>query len=364
MGNLELNVKEKIGQMLIIALHEKELTNETINIIQKYKIGGVILYRRDYDNYSEMIEKINKLKNISRDNKIPLFISIDQEGGRVNRLPYEIKNIKSANKIAKTRDVDTVKQSSEIISIILKSFGIGMNYAPVLDIKRFDEDHAIGDRCFGGNKQEVSKYGVEFMKEMSKQGVLPVVKHFPGHGSTTKDSHISLPVVRKSKEELEDDDMYPFKEAIKNGADGIMVGHILIKDIDKKYPASLSRKVIHKYLIEKLKYKGLIITDDLKMLAVRLRYSPAKAVELAIQAGNDMIMTGLSYKTIDKIINKIAKKVEKGKIDQNAINNSVNKIITMKEKYKISDENVTGLDIDKINKEIEELNNKIENLSK
>lgn len=364
MENLELNVKEKIGQMLIIALHEKEITEETINIIQKYKIGGVILYRRDYDNYSEMLEKINKLKSINRENPIPLFISIDQEGGRVNRIPYEIKNIKSANKIANTQDIDIVKQSAEIISKILKSFGICMNYAPVLDIKRFDEDHAIGDRCFGGNKEDVFKYGVEFMKEMSKQGVLPVVKHFPGHGSTTKDSHISLPVVRKSKKELEKDDMYPFEEAIKNGADGIMVGHILIKDIDKKYPASLSKEIIHKYLIEKLKYKGLIITDDLKMLAVRLRYSPTKAVELAIKAGNDMVMTGLSYKTIERIINHIAKKVQKGKISETAINKSVDKIIKMKQKYNVNDNKVTGIDIEKINKEIEELNNKIENLSK
>ena len=364
MENVELNVKEKIGQMLIIALHEKEITKETINIIQKYKIGGVILYRRDYDNYSEMLEKINKLKSINRENPIPLFISIDQEGGRVNRIPYEIKNIKSANKIANTQDIYIVKQSAKIISKILKSFGIGMNYAPVLDIKRFDEDHAIGDRCFGGNKEAVSKYGVEFMIEMSNQGVLPVVKHFPGHGSTTKDSHISLPVVTKSKQELETDDMVPFKEAIENGADGIMVGHILIKDIDKKYPASLSKEIIHKYLIEKLKYKGLIITDDLKMLAVRLRYSPSKAVELAIKAGNDMVMTGLGYKTIERIINNIVKKVQKGKISEVEINKSVDKIVKIKQKYNVNEDKVMGIDIDKINKEIEQLNNKIDNLSK
>jgi len=355
----KLSIEEKIGQMLIIALHEKEITKETIDIIQKYKIGGVILYRKDYDNYNEMIEKINKLKTINRQNTIPLFISIDQEGGRVNRMPYEIENLKSANKIASTGDINIVKQSADILSKILKGLGIYMNYAPVLDIKRFDEDHAIGDRCYGGNKKDVSKYGVEFMKEMSEQGVLPVVKHFPGHGATTKDSHISLPVVRKSREELEIDDMVPFKQAIKNGADGIMVGHILIKNIDKKYPASLSRKIIYKYLIEKNKYEGLIITDDLKMLAVRLRYSQVKAVELAIRAGNNMIMTGVGYRTIEKIIKGIAKKVQKGRISEAAINKSVEKIIKMKQKYNVSDNKVNGLDIEKINKEIEELNNKI-----
>lgn len=355
----KLSIEEKIGQMLIISLHEKEITKETINLIQKYKIGGVILYRKDYSSYNEMLEKINKLKSINAENSIPLFISVDQEGGRVNRMPYEIKNLKSANKIASTQDFSMVKQSAEIISKILKSFGISMNYAPVLDIKRFEEDHAIGDRCYGGNKKDVSKYGIEFMKEMSEQGVIPVVKHFPGHGATTKDSHISLPIIRKSKEELEIDDMFPFKQAIKNGADGIMVGHILIKDIDKRHPASLSKKIIHKYLIEKFKYKGLIITDDLKMLAVRLRYSPVKAVELAIKAGNNMVMIGLRYKTIEKVIKCVSKKVEKGKISEITINHNIDKIVEMKQKYNVNDNKVTGLDIEKINKEIEELNKKI-----
>lgn len=360
----KLSIEEKIGQMLIITLHEQEITKETINLIQKYKIGGVILYRKDYNSYNEMIEKINKLKSINRQNPIPLFISIDQEGGRVNRMPYEIKNLKSAKKVASTEDINIVKQSADIISKMLKSFGIFMNYSPVLDIKRFEEGHAIGDRCYGENKKDVSKYGIEFMKEMSEQGVLPVVKHFPGHGATTKDSHMSLPIVRKSKEELEIDDMVPFKQAIKNGADGIMVGHILIKDIDKRHPASLSKKIVDKYLIEKFKYKGLIITDDLKMLAVRLRYSPAKAVELAINAGNDMIMIGLKYKTIEKIIKCISRKVKKGKISEKAIDKSTDKIIKMKQKYNVNDEQISGLDIKKINKEIEELNAKIDSLSK
>lgn len=360
----KLSIEEKIGQMLIITLQEQEITKETIELIKKYKIGGVILYKKDYNNYNEMLEKINKIKSINSQNPIPLFISIDQEGGRVNRMPREIKNLKSAKKVASTGDIDLVKQSAEIISKMLKSFGISMDYAPVLDIKRFEEGHAIGDRCYGENKKDVSKYGVEFMKEMSEQGVLSVVKHFPGHGATRKDSHISLPIVRKSKEELEIDDMVPFKQAIKNGVDGIMVSHILIKDMDKRHPASLSKKIIHKYLIEKFKYKGLIITDDLKMLAVRLRYLPAKAVELAIDAGNDMIMIGLKYKTIEKVIKSISKKVEKGKISEKAIDKSVDKIIKMKQKYNVNDEQISGLDIQKINKEIEELNAKIDSLLK
>lgn len=354
-----MEIEQKIGQMLIIALEEKQITEKTIKIIQKYNIGGIILYRKNYDNYQEMLDLINKLKEINKVNKIPLFISIDQEGGRVNRMPHEILKLKSANEFSKTGDINIVKESAKIISEMLINMGISMNYSPVLDIKNFKEDHAIGDRCYGENKEDVSKYGIEFMKELSKGGVLPVIKHFPGHGATKQDSHMMLPVVRKSKEKLENEDMEPFKNAIENGEEAVMIGHILVKDIDKKYPASLSKKIIEEYLVEKLKFKGLIITDDLKMLAVRLRYSLKRAVMLAINSGNNMIMIGTKYRQTESIIKNISKKVQKGEIDINRINESVEKIISLKKKYNVSDSEVTGFDIDNINKKIKELNDKI-----
>lgn len=355
-----LKIEQKIGQMFIIALEEKEITQKTINIIQKYNIGGIILYKKNYDNYEEMIKLINKLKEINKVNKIPLFISIDQEGGRVNRMPYDILNVKSANEFSKTGDIDIVKESAKVISKMLIKTGISLNYSPVLDIKNFDENHAIGDRCYGENKEDVSKYGIEFMKELSKGGVLPVIKHFPGHGATTKDSHAMLPVVKKSIEQLENEDIIPFKEAIHNGAEAIMVGHILLKEIDKKYPASLSKKILQEYLIEKLKFNGIIITDDLKMLAIRLKYSLKKAVELAINSGDNMIMIGTKYKNIEKIIKTISIQTKKGKIDINKINESVEKIVAIKQKYNVNNNKVDGFDIENINKEIQELNNKAE----
>ena len=354
-----LKIEQKIGQMLIIALEEKDITQKTINIIQKYNIGGIILYRKDYNNYQEMLDLVNRLKEINRVNEIPIFISIDQEGGRVNRMPSEILKMKSANELASAHDIDIVKKSAKITSEMLSKTGITLNYAPVLDIKNFKEEHAIGDRCYGDNKEDVSIYGIEFMKELSKGGVLPVVKHFPGHGATKKDSHVMLPIVKKSKEKLESEDIKPFKEAIKNGADAIMVGHILVKDIDKKYPASLSKKMLQEYLIEKLKFEGLIITDDLKMLSIRLRYSLKRAVMLAINSGSTMIMIGTKYNQIEKLIKSTCKKVQKGKIDINKINKSVERIIAVKKKCGINDEEVKGFDIENVNRKIQELNNKI-----
>lgn len=351
----ELSLKEKIGQLFMVGLEEK--THEDIvNLIQKDKIGGVVLYKKNYHTYEEMLTYVNNIKMLNRENFIPIFISIDQEGGRVNRMPPEILNIKSATKLANTKNVEIVKNSGKIIGEMLNKTGISMNYAPVLDIRKFEEKHAIGDRCYGENKEDVSIYGIEVMKKMKNEGVIPVIKHFPGHGLTKKDSHFRIPKITEKIEILEKEDMVPFEKAIKENAEAIMVGHLIIKDVDKKYPASLSKKVIQKYLIEKYNYKGLIITDDLKMMAIQLHYNMKKAALKAIEAGNDIIMIGLPYRKVKSIIKYITKKVKKGKIKEERINESVEKIIKIKEKYKISDERADGFDTKEINKKIKLLN--------
>lgn len=353
----KLSLEEKIGQLVMVGLEEKY--DETPKMIKDYKIGGVILYKKNYHNYNEMVELVNKIKETNKQNNIPIFISIDQEGGRVNRMPKDVLNIKSATKLVGDKNIEEVKESGKIIGEMLNKTGISMDYAPVLDIRRFESNHPIGDRCYGTNKEDVIKYGIEVMKEIKKQGVISVIKHFPGHGLTKKDSHFRIPKITQKIELLEQEDMVPFENAIKENVDAIMVGHLIVRNIDKKYPASLSKKVIEKYLIEKYNYKGLIITDDLKMMAIRLHYNMKKAVFKAIEAGNDIIMIGLPYRRVKKIIKYIANKVKKGEISIERINKSVEKIIAMKEKYNINDENVDGFSIEEINEKIKILNEKV-----
>ena len=358
----ELDLEEKVGQMFIIGLRECDVKDKLINIIQKYKIGGIVLYRKNYSDYHDMITVINTIKKANEKNKVPLFISIDQEGGRVNRMPSEIQNIKDAYNISKSGDIELVKDSGKIIGEMLKKTGINMNYAPVLDIKRFNENHAIGNRCYGDSKEEVMKYGVEVMKEMKNQGVIPVIKHFPGHGLTHKDSHYKIPTIKESIDILENEDMKPFEKAIEEGADGIMVGHLIIKDIDKKYPASLSNKIIKGYIRDKYKFNGLVITDDLKMWAIKLRFRNINAVLKAIDSGNDVIMLGYSYKSLMKVLKKVNKKARKGKIDINNIDESVKRILNIKEKYGLTDKEITGFNIDEINNRIQGINENIKKL--
>ena len=160
--------KEKIGQMVVIRMHGKKITEDLVSLIRDYHIGGISLYTNNYSSYDEMLSLINSLKELnSRYNKTPLFIAIDQEGGRVNRLPKEFLNLPPAKRIS--IDKKYIKESGSIIGDILYNLGINMNFAPVLDIQRFPDNHAIGDRCFGDNKEDVTTNGIIMMNEISKR---------------------------------------------------------------------------------------------------------------------------------------------------------------------------------------------------
>ena len=352
----ELSIKEKIGQMVMIGLDTNYITDRIKNMIKNYKIGGIILYRKNFSTYTDMLNLIKELKKLNKENKIPLFIAVDQEGGRVNRMPKEIKNLPSANQVATVGGQDLVAKSANITGEILYKSGFNLNFAPVLDIKRFEDKTAIGDRSFGTDKELVTKCGISAMQALQNNGIISVIKHFPGHGATKQDSHYFLPVINTPIRNIEKEDMYPFEKAIKHGADAILVGHLLIKNVTGIYPASLSRKFITKYLRKKYKYNGLILTDDLKMKAIKFMYGPNLAVRKAFEAGNDIIIFRFNKDEEQRALNKIINLATMGRIKESRINRSVKRIIQIKQKYGISDtKEFEGVDIEKINEQIEEV---------
>ena len=355
----ELSIKEKIGQMVIIGMDTNYITDRIKNMIQNYKIGGVILYRKNFSTYQDMLKLIKELKGLNKENRVPLFIAIDQEGGRVNRMPKELKNLPSANVIANVGGEKLVKEASEITGELLYKSGFNLNFAPVLDLRRYEKQKVIGDRSFGYDKEKVSECGIAVMKALQKNNIVSVVKHFPGHGATKQDSHYFLPVINIPMKKIEDEDVYPFSQAIQNGADAILVGHLLIPKVTGIYPASLSRKFICKYIRKKFRYNRLIITDDLKMRAIKLFYGPDLAVRKAFEAGNDIIVFRFNKDEEQRVLNNIVQLVESGKIKENRIDRSVNRIIEMKEKYDISDkQNFEGVNVDKINEKIIDIRKK------
>ena len=348
-----LTLEEKIGQMFMFGVNSKN-TDGIINLIKNYKIGGVILYKKNYQNYEEMLELIKKLRKANTKNKVPLLIAIDEEGGRVNRMPSEFQNLRSIYKISKLKNESLIREYSSIISKMLSQSGINMNFAPVLDIYNNSNSSVLKERCFSENEKEVAENGKIYIEEMQRNNIIPVAKHFPGHGATKKDSHILLPYIINYREII-NKHMYPFEEAIKNGCDAIMIGHIVIRKLTKLLPASISKDFIHEYLREKNNYDGLLITDDIRMHSLNILYKTV-SLNKAFTSESDIIL--FKYKDKDeKTIKKVIKMAKKNKINEEKINNSVSRILKIKEKYKVAD------NIDKLGCNIEEINNKINKLN-
>ncbi len=326
----EMTLDEKIGQMVLSGFNGTDFNGELDTLINDLKVGGVILFSRNIED-SKQLKKLNL--DIEEVNKnIPLFISIDEEGGRVNRLAKNIKKFESAKSIGDKGDVKYAYENGKEIGKTLKEHKINMNFAPVLDIYSNSKNTVIGDRAFGNNEKIVETMGISTMQGLKDEEVIPVIKHFPGHGDTEVDSHIGLPVVEKSIDQLYDFEFVPFKKAIESGADAVMVSHILMKQIDDKNPATLSYDLITGILRNDMKFSNVIITDDMCMKAITNRLSVEEASIKSIKAGSDIVLIGSDISKTKSVIEKIKLEVEANEISEKRIDESVYRILKLKEK--------------------------------
>lgn len=326
----EMTLDEKIGQMVLSGFNGTDFNSELDTLINDLKVGGVILFSRNIED-SKQLKKLNL--DIEEANKnIPVFISIDEEGGRVNRLAKNIKRFESAKSIGDKGDIKYAYENGKEIGKTLKEHKINMNFAPVLDIYSNSKNTVIGDRAFGNNEKIVETMGIATMNGLKDEDVIPVIKHFPGHGDTEVDSHIGLPVVEKSIDQLYDFELVPFKKAIESGADAVMVSHILMKQIDDKNPATLSYNLITGILRNDMKFSNVIITDDMCMKAITNRLSVEEASIKSIKAGSDIILIGSDIGKTKSVIEKIKLEVETNEISEKRIDESVYRILKLKEK--------------------------------
>ena len=307
-----MTLDEKIGQMVIVGFDGYTIGDKSKELIEKYHVGGFILFSENIKNSNQMLNLINSLKETNANNKTPLFMAVDEEGGRVNRMPKEFKKIPSNKKIG---EVNSEKFSFKLGAAIgeeIKSFGFNVDFAPVLDINNNPKNLVIGDRSFGADPDLVRKLGIQTMKGIQSQNVISVVKHFPGHGDTSVDSHADLPLINNDLERLKSFELIPFKDAIENNADGVMVAHILLPKIDSENPASLSKAVITDILRGKLNFNGVVITDDMTMGAIMKNYNIEEAALKSINAGSDIILVCHGYNNEVEVINALKKAVGDG----------------------------------------------------
>ncbi len=323
----EMNLDEKIAQMLIVYYNGTTFDDSLKSSLENTLPGGFILQGVNITNYKDTLEYVKKIKATAT---IPMFIAIDQEGGIVQRLRNleEATVIPSMLEVGKTDDPNLAYEIGALMAREVRTLGINLVFAPVIDIFTNEENTVIGKRAFGTTKEEVIKMAFPLAKALSDNGMIPVFKHFPGHGDTTADSHYSLPIVNKTLEELYEEELVPFKEAISIKAPMIMAAHIAYPKITgDDIPATLSYKMITEVLREEMGYKGIIITDALNMKALTDDYTDYEIYEKAINAGVDiLLMPNGSSKTISQI----KEAVIKGKIKEERIDESVRRILTLK----------------------------------
>lgn len=356
---LEMSLEEKIGQLLIIGLEDKVVNDTTRIMIEEYKVGGFIYFARNIESDIQLLNLTNDLKSLNENNPAPLFVSIDEEGGRVSRLPKEYKRLPESKTIGDFNDPQLSYEYGELLGLRLNTIGINLNFAPVLDINSNSNNPVIGNRSFGNTADVVSTNGISLLKGIESTGVIPTVKHFPGHGDTSIDSHINLPIVNKNLKELEDLELIPFKLAIEENVDMIMVAHILFPELDPIFPSTMSNKILTELLRKDLGFDGIIISDDMTMGAVIENYTLDVAVLEFLKAGGDIALICHGQDNPIKVINFIKESINNGEITLEEIDEKVYRILSLKEKYKLIDNEEDNLSLDELNNKTNELLEKL-----
>ena len=283
--------EKKIGQLFIVGFDGLSVPSEFKKVLAKYHLGGVIYFKRNVQSAGQLAELANELQFSCRSDGMPgMFISIDHEGGKVNRLVKPFTKFPGNDHIGDLNSPKIAFEFGAVLGKELKAVGINIDYAPVVDVNTNDKSPVIRNRAFSSDPDICAKMGSAVCRGIQKFGVMAVAKHFPGHGDTNEDSHFEMAKVSKSWEELEALELIPFHRAIKSRVDGIMTAHILNPKLDPDYPATLSKITIQGMLREKMRYQRIVFSDDLEMKAITKHYGADEAAVLAIQAGCDLLI--------------------------------------------------------------------------
>ncbi|MEC0242376.1 beta-N-acetylhexosaminidase [Paenibacillus dokdonensis] len=351
----KMSTEEKIGQLVLVGMDGTTSSAATKELLEKYHVGGFIFYKNNIENTKQALKLFNDLKQENKSNPVPLWMSVDEEGGRVSRMPKDFVKIPTSQAIGKKDSAELSKEIGGILGRELSGFGLNMDFAPVLDINSNPQNPVIGDRSFGNKADLVSRLGLATMEGIKGEKVVPVVKHFPGHGDTSVDSHIGLPVVNHDLTRLRKMELVPFKDAIGDKADVVMIAHLLMPKIDPDHPASFSKKVITDLLRNELGFQGVVISDDMTMGAIEENYDIGKASVSAILAGGNIILVGHDYDKEKIAIHALKNAVNDGTISEDVLNNRVYAILKLKHSYGLSDKSAAGPDVQSINADLKRL---------
>ena len=366
-----MTVEQKISQMIVISMRSDvnntksvtELTQEYKDIIQKYDFGGVLLMIGNFVDTDQTVNLIYDCQEAAKSSElgIPMFISTDQEGGRVNRMSYGSTGPGNMA-MAASGDTELTKEFAGIIGRELSSVGCNVDFAPVSDVNNNPNNPIINVRSFSDDPEIVAENVGPFIEGLKENNILVSLKHFPGHGNVSEDSHTHLPCSEYTLEELKSLELIPFEAGIRSGADMIMTAHIQYPEIEKEtyiskedgkevyLPATLSRKIMHDILRGEMGFDGLIVTDAMKMDAIATHFDPIDAGTMAINADVDVLLEPVfvykddeidTFNELDEYIAGLVARVESGEISESELDDSVYRIIKCKMESGIYDNALT-----------------------
>ncbi|WP_152393884.1 beta-N-acetylhexosaminidase [Paenibacillus guangzhouensis] len=336
-----MSLAQKVAQMMIVDLDtlERESKATSASELSKQQYAGVILFQRNLKSAEQTVKLITDLK--SAKTNVPIWVAIDQEGGVVTRLPW-LPRFAGNMALGATGNPDLAEQTGKLIGEQIESFGFNLNFAPSLDVNNNPDNPVIGIRSFGSEPEDVAAMGMAMVKGLQEAGMPSVVKHFPGHGDTSMDSHLGLPSIPYDRQRLDQVELLPFREVMKQGVDMIMTAHITFPKIETKtvvskkdgasvhIPATLSHTFLTEILRDELGFDGVIVTDSLEMQAISSNFGNKEAIIKAVQAGADLL---LMPSNPDASVKWLTDAVKQGVISEERINASVERILTLKHKY-------------------------------
>ena len=330
--NTPTSIPEMTGQMLMSGFEGTTLNPETEDLIRNHHVGGLILFSRNYENPKQLHTLIRDLQNVAASSStgLPLFISVDQEGGRVARLTEPFTKYPPLCCVGNAGSEDLAYRFGQALASELADVGINMDYAPVLDVHTNLENPIIGDRSIASDPDTVAKLANSFINGFRDKGMIPVGKHFPGHGDTHLDSHLDLPTVKRDAATLEAVELVPFRETIAQGLEVIMTAHVIYTAWDAKNTATFSKFILQDILRKKLGFHGVIMSDDLEMKAVEKYFPFEEFPRMGIEAGLDMFMICNNVEKVRALHMQLIHDVDSGTIPIAPIQQSVERILHLK----------------------------------
>ncbi len=336
-----MTTEEKVGQLMIVGFAGPRLTPELSDVIRDLHVGGVIVFliNGNIETPEQVATLTRDLQDVARADGAPgLFMSVDQEGGRVSRLRETtgFSEIPGAMALGATGDPENARRAAQLLAREMLAVGLNVDFAPVLDVNNNPANPVIGVRSFGSDPESVAEFGVAYLEGLQSEGVLAFGKHFPGHGDTDVDSHVALPTVPHDRSRLEAVEFVPFKAAIAAKVAGIMSAHVTFPAIDPSgMPATLSRPVLTGLLRGDLGFDGLVVTDSLEMGALRnsLGLSPAEAAATAFAAGADLLLFNQGHADHRAAHALIVQQLTTGAIPMARLDDAVLRVLRAKERF-------------------------------